>query len=56
MDSERTATALKKGTIIKSKSWGVRYGDFYSHRGMLGFIVLATDLVMEDCKVYLLLV
>ena len=39
---------IPKGTIIKSKSWDIRYGDFYSHRGMLGFIVLATDLVMED--------
>lgn len=48
MNSNAQVIGLSKGTIIKSKPWKTRFSDFYSNRGMLGFIVLATDLVMEN--------
>jgi maleate isomerase len=45
---ENSPPKLSKGTVVQSPARQVRYGDSYDHRGSLGFIVLATDLVMEE--------
>jgi maleate isomerase len=40
--------ALTRDTVVESPKREIRYGEFYHHRGLLGFIVMATDLVMEE--------
>lgn len=44
----RPHQGLKKGAVVQSPRREVRYGEFYHYRGLLGFIVMATDLVMEE--------